>query len=71
MPILLGFMSFRGNVPNNKMPHVKSQARLKFNYSVLVLYALANGGRGFFGLTGAGWFAFLPFCIEGVNRIIQ
>ena len=47
IPILLGFMSFSGNVPYNKMPHVKSQARLNFNYSVLVLYTLANGGRGF------------------------
>ena len=70
IPILLGFMSFSGNVPYNKMPHVKSQARLNFNYSVLVLYTLANGG-GDFGLTGAGWLAFLPFCIEGVSRIIQ
>ena len=47
IPILLGFMSFSGNVPYNKMPHVKSQARLNFNYSVLVLYTLPNGGRGF------------------------
>ena len=56
MPLLLGFMSFIGNTPHNKLPHVKSQAWLKFNYNVLVPYTLENG-RGDFGITGAGWLA--------------